>query len=415
MVATTAGDGPEPTGGLFPKEGQTIDPNRAAAEAQNLTLPARIALPALLSGAQHEQQLEAALRDNDPKRPRANPATTNAPEPVEFFELVAGESSYAEFSKKLLEEKIVTRSAMRAPPKTSALNGNVNVTQTAEVANDILNEMQRNSGGDTVEEDESRYQVTVRLPDSPETPEWTGEVAGPPQLFVLKTVNIIVAGKSLIVLDKSNKRVWQATLTYPVAGHSRGFFARDEASFGEGPCVEHGDTLYVFDQAVLSAFALSNGDARWRAPSVGVVGLFFDDAGDIYVNTTSANPDDIKYSRQIDVSKQTDDVLMKLDPKTGKTLWSIKPGGFVSYLQGKYIYAYQSHDPNPTDEENISEAEMSLQKPAFLHITRINPKNGRTMWEYYDRNRCPVDIRFHENSIELVFKREVQVLRYLSF
>ncbi len=36
------------------------------------------------------------------------------------------------------------------------------------------------------------------------------------------------------------------------------------------------------------------------------------------------------------------------------------------------------------------------------------------MWEH-QQDRCPFDIRFDKNSIELVFKREVQVLHYLSF
>jgi hypothetical protein len=56
----------------------------------------------------------------------------------------------------------------------------------------------------------------------------------------------------------------------------------------------------------------------------------------------------------------------------------------------------------------------ALQKPAFLRIARIQPSNGRVMWEYYDRTRCPVSWRFDQNSIELIFKREVQVLRYLT-
>ena len=46
---------------------------------------------------------------------------------------------------------MVTREAMKAPPKKSVLDsGNLNVTKTADVANEILNEMQRNRGGDTV-------------------------------------------------------------------------------------------------------------------------------------------------------------------------------------------------------------------------------------------------------------------------
>ena len=60
-----------------------------------------------------------------------------------------------------------------------------------------LNEMQRNAGGDTVTEDESRYQVTVHLPGATSASDWTGEVVGPPQLFVLKTVNVVAAGKTV--------------------------------------------------------------------------------------------------------------------------------------------------------------------------------------------------------------------------
>jgi hypothetical protein len=37
------------------------------------------------------------------------------------------------------------------------------------------------------------------------------------------------------------------------------------------------------------------------------------------------------------------------------------------------------------------------------------------MWEYYDRDRCPFYASFNDNSIQLVFKREVEVLRYLAF
>ena len=201
----------------------------------------------------------------------------------------------------------------------------------------MLNEMQRNNGGGKVEEDQSRYQVILHRPNSTDTPDWTGEVIGPPQLFPLKTVNVLVAGKTVIVFDKSNKKLWEATLTYPIAGGYRGF---DEAelSFGDGPCVEHGNMVYVFDQAVLSAFDLATGNARWRLPSVGVVGLFFDSQGMVYVNTTTGNPDDVKYARQIDVTKSTAAVLLKVDPQTGKTLWNIKPGGFISYLSGKFIH-----------------------------------------------------------------------------
>ena len=102
-----------------------------------------------------------------------------------------------------------------------------------------------------------------------------------------------------------------------------------------------------------------------------------------------------------------------IDPATGKTLWNIKPGGFVSYLSGKFIYTIQSFDPNPTDEDVLNDSLVDLQKPPYLRITRIDPKTGRTLWDH-EQDRCPVAVQFDQNQILLIFKREVQVLKFLS-
>ena len=134
----------------------------------------------------------------------------------------------------------------------------------------------------------------------------------------------------------------------------------------------------------------------------------------MYVNTTTGSPDDIKYARQIDVTKSTAAVLLKVDPQTGKTLWSVMPGGFIGYLSGKYIYTIQSYDPNPTDREVLNDSLEGLQKPPFVRIKRISPKDGHVMWEHY-QDRAPVAFHFANNSIELVFKREVQVLTCMTF
>lgn len=384
--------------------GQPLDPSKVAAQAQNLKLPARIALPALLANAAHEQQLEAALKD-DPQHFHA-PLAKQSRQDAESFELVRGTNGFVQFSTKLLEAHRVTRSAMKAAPAKSALDGEVNAAKTTEIANEMLNEMQRNNGGDVVTEDESRYSATVHLPGTTSASDWTGEVIGPPHLFPLKTVNVVAGGKTVIVLDQTNKKSWQASLTYPISGTG-------DSPFGAGPVVERGDTLYVFDQAVLTAFDLATGNARWRLPSIGVVGLFFDDQGMIYVNTTTGNPDDLKYSRQIDINKSTAAVVLKIDPANGKTLWSVKPGGLVSYLSGKFIYTVESYDPGDA-EDALSDTMAGLQKPPFLRIIRLNAKNGRLMWVYQD-DRAPMNTAFHNNIIELVFKKEVQVLEYLSF
>lgn len=408
------GRGGGASGGLFSANGKPLDANKVTAQAQNLTLPARIALPALLGNQSHEEQLEAALRDSDSGRRGGRQAASPERHIAEHFELIPSENGYIQFAAHVVQEKFITRDAMKAAPAKSALdNPDLNASQTSEVANELLNERQRANGGGTVTEDVSTYQVSLRRTDSPDVVDWTGEVTGPPQIFPLKTVNVITAGKTLLVFDKTNKKLWDATLTYDVPAGNQDLF-QNPAQFGQGPCVEHGDTLYIFDQAVLTAFDLASGNARWRLPSVGIVGLFFDDQGMLYVNTTSANPDDIKYSRQIDITKATDDVLMKVDPATGKTLWSIKPGGFISYVSGKFIYAVQSYDPNPTDEPVLNDTTADLQKPPYLRIVRISPEDGRILWDY-EKDSCPVDVQFNQNSIELVYKQSVQVLRYLAW
>jgi hypothetical protein len=241
------------------------------------------------------------------------------------------------------------------------------------------------------------------------TPDWTGEVIGPPQLFPLATVNVVAAGKSVIALDKSDKLLWQAKTTYDITGGDGQTF---QSPFGAGPCVEHNGTLYVFDQAVLTAFDAASGNVRWRLPSVGVVGLFFDDKGALYINTTTGNPDDIKYSREIDVDKATLAVVMKINPDTGVKIWSTTPGAYVSYLSGDFIYAYESFDSGDK-EDQMSETMAELQKPPFTKIMRINPSNGRTMWEH-DIDRAAVDVQFKQNVISIVLKKEVEVLSFFT-
>ncbi len=415
----TLASGGDTEGGGLPLNGadagKPLDPQKVAAQAQNMKLQGKLALPALVANAQHEHQIEEALRDNPDLRHGHGDLGPKVGE--EDSQVIPSDNGAVEFTTVLLEEKTISRSAMKAAPKKSALDGDVNAAHTGDIANELLNEMQRNNGGDTVEEDASRYKVTVHLPDSPDVADWSAEVTGAPAIFPLKTITVVTAGTSVTVLDKSNKKLWQATLTYKVSHGEADVMALVgmKPQYGDGPCVEHGDSLYIFDQAVLSAFELTTGNARWRLPTVGVVGLFFDDAGNLYINTTSGNPDDIKYSKQIDITKQTDDVVMKVDGKTGKTLWSIKPGGFISYVSGKFIYMTESNDPNPRDVPSMNDTMgLGLQKPAYFRVLRVNPRNGHTMFDYY-QDRAPFFVHFDQNTITLVFKKEVQVLRYLTF
>jgi hypothetical protein len=415
-ASTSSNGGNQASGGLPLSPGANgtgpMDPNKVAEQAQNMSMPGRIALPALLANSSEQEQLAAEMQEEDqsggpPARPRqSKPAQTDAAR----FILVAGQNDCVQFSVKLVESHIVSRDATKAAPRQSALDGNLSAANSTAAVNEMLNEMQRNRGGNIVQEDDSIYEVSLRGPDSTGSADWTGQVTGPPQLIPLKTVNVLVAGKTVIVFDKTNKKLWQATLTYNIVGNWSPPATEGGSSYGDGPCVERGGTLYVFDQAVLTAFDLATGDARWRLPSVGVVGLFFDDKGMLYVNTTTADPESVKYSRQIDITQKIEAVLLKVDPQSGKTLWSIKPGGFINYLSGPYIYTVQFYDPG--DDEQSSTA-AAIQMPPFLRIRRISPGDGHDLWVYQE-DRAPLSVQFQNNYIELVFKKEVEVLKYLS-
>ncbi len=393
-----------PVGRAAASDHSALDPEKVAAQAQNLPLAGRIALPAVLATAANQERTLAAMND----QPKMKSPGASAPMRHDWRQLIPSPDGPVALSYRMLEEKFVSRKAMKAPPKKSALDGDLTVTKTADVANEILNEQQRARGGDSAVDDESRYQVTLHLPNATGVTDWTGEVTGPPSVFPLATVNILTANRSVIVLDKANQKLWSAALTYNVTGSA------EESAFGAGPCVERGDTLYVFDEAVLTAFELKSGTARWRLPSVGVVGIFFDDTGKLYVNTTTASPDKIRYSRQIDITDKTSAMIYKLDPRSGKVLWNTDAHGFISYLSGKFIYAMQSYDPGDEEEGGGNDLTAILRKPPFFRLRRIDPGSGKRLWEHF-QERAPLAVEFNDNSIELVFRKEVQVLRYLAW
>jgi hypothetical protein len=400
-----------------PGAGRPLDPQKISQQAQNLTLPGRIALPALLGSAIHRQQVQAALNDDNSDRvARALAKALAQKRETNRFDLVIGKYDCVQLATTLLEEKEIEHDAMKAPPKKRVMDGAISQGNETDAINETLNDMQRANGGNLVKEDVSRYQVTLKTPGGTGGSLWTGEVAGQPWVYPLKSVNVITAGKQIIVLDKSNRKLWDSTLANNINTEAALSFEMSgkESPFGEGPCVEHGDQLFVVDQVVLTAFNLTTGNVLWRLPSVGVVGLFFDDQGMMYVNTTTGSPDDVKYSKQIDVSRSPEAVVMKIEEKTGKIAWKVSPEGFVAYVKGKYIYTLKSNDPDPFDEQDHDETAAAIHLNPFMLLMRMNAADGRILWKYPEE-RAPLNVQFKDNSIELVFKSSVEVLKYLSF
>jgi hypothetical protein len=394
-------------------------PQQLAAAVANAPLAGRLAAPATISVARNQQQALDMMAEMDgeysPARFSGNPADEEAYLMQPRSRLIpTGGGGFVQLDSQMIEKNIIARSAAKAAPKKSALAGPVNAAATMDIANELLNEMSRNAGADMVREDHSKYRVKVRVGGDREVPDWEGEVVGEPALYPQATVNVLAAGKTVIVLDQQNQKRWESTLNYPLAGGGS-FLELDFAERrGLGPVVERGDTLYVYDQGVLSAFELATGTARWRLPSVGITGMFFDDAGMIYLNTTTASPDKIKYSRQIDVTDRTSDIVLKLDPKSGREIWKHSMGGSIAYLKGKYIYTLSYTPPRDDDDEwDENLAVLGLESKPYLRIRRISPRNGRVLWDHY-QPRGALDIQIHDNTFQLVLKKEVQVLRFLS-
>ncbi len=396
-----------------------LDPQKLADQAQKLPYAGKLALPVLIANARNQQRLFAEMAgtsddDEDSPRVRRKPSELElALAEWDASRVVQAADGPVQFSRVLLEQKTITREAMKAPPKKPALNENVSAGNSLDVAQDMLNEMQREAGS-TVTENVSRYKVTVRRSGAG-IPEWTGEVTGAPAFHPLKTMDIITAGTKAIAIDHSNKKLWEATLNFPVSGHGDLEELFDEATgaseSGLGPCVEKEDTVFIYDQGSLAAFDRNTGEARWRLPSVGIAGLWFDDKGMLYVNTTTAGGDSIRYSKEVNLDNQAMTLILKVNPKTGKTLWDCVAAKHITYMWKKYIYTTDQFEGEDPEDGGMASITGMAVKP-FLRIRRIDASNGRVVWVHV-QERCPLDLHFHENSIQIMFKKEVQHLKIL--
>ena len=209
--------------------GKIMDPKKVAEQAQHLSYAASIALPAVLA---HNLNQERTLAAYDDQLATDSSAAGPTPDFAWNAALIPTKDGFVEFSVKLLESRIVTREAMKPPPAKSVLDGNLTVSKTTELANEILNQAQRDRGGAVVREDESRYLATLRRSDTAEV--WSGEVIGRPALYPLATVNVLAANRRVLVFDKNNKKLWESALSYNVSG-GYGAVEGESATYGLGP------------------------------------------------------------------------------------------------------------------------------------------------------------------------------------
>lgn len=311
---------------------------------------------------------------------------------------VAAGANVVQFQTKLLEHKTISHEAMKPKGKSIVDSGNLTAGQSLDAAQEILNDMKRQQTGGVVEEDVSEYQVTLHRRFAKDVPDWTGKVTGAPEFFALKTVDIVAAGKAIYVFDKNNRKLWEAKLTYSVQGRF---------SSAHPPCLETKDALYFADVGMLTRFDLANGNVGWRLNSVGVKKIQADRSGNLLVNTTTAGPESIQFSEQINVHEKVHALILDVAPATGKVLWRQESIGDDCLLSGKFLYATK-----------ISIAYAALrfeQGPDTVYTLRLlNPSSGGEIWHYPIGNRHVIKTEVQKNWILLQIEDEVLVLKFFS-
>lgn len=324
----------------------------------------------------------------------------------EFF---ASGENLVELRVRLVEPKSTTVETMKKKGP-SVVNGQLSASSNAKaVAEEVFNDIKRSNTGGFKKVDESTYLVTLRRFSGKDQVDWTNNVTGVPLFFASKTVDMIVANKHLIVFDKQNKKLFEATLSY---GLSDAYLHDTHAA---APAVELDNVLYFYDQGLLTAFELPSGNARWRLPSAGITCVQPDAKGMLYINTSSAAPEDIQYSDQIKMDK-IDSVILKVDPKDGKTLWKSVNHGQQCFFSGKYLFTTSSFVGGLSMGNALREAlDMGTSGPSYFHIYRVDPSNGELIWDYSNnKDGAPNEIDFQNNKIALNYGDEVRVMKVLE-
>ena len=325
--------------GTTQTEDASVTPGSAAPARGNRPPPGQRANPAPQSTTDRLRGLATAqTREESPAPPK--PAAP--PQPMQQQYLAAG-SGAVQFTAQLLEYKTVVHEAMKQRGKSVLDSGNVTASQGIDLAEEMMNDSKREETGGVDIEDVSRYHVTLHRLFAKDVPDWSGEVTGPPRLITLKSVDLLVAGTNLYVFDQNNKKLWEAHLA---------FLPRDPDWAGPDsfPCLEKSDALFFADKGVLTRFDLFTGNVRWRLTSVGISEMQMDDRGNLYVDSTTAGAESIRFSQQVNLRNRVELVIMRVDPAQGKVLWSshFDSTRYRALPSGKFLFStreWQEQDP----------------------------------------------------------------------
>ena len=325
-------------------------------------------------------------------------ALVNPPDRVDFLE--AGEN-VLEFRPRLLQAKWVDRAALKQKKNASSIldSATLSADQGTEAAEEMLNENQRDATGGVEHVNVSSYEVVLQRHFSSESiPAWRGQVVGVPEMFCLKTVDVLAAGTNLYVFDKQNKLLWESKSAYPLCPGD------DE---GNPTLVESGDALYVADLGNLTKFDLKSGTVRWRYNAVRVSQIKVDGALGLYVVSSTASSESLTYSQEIQLKKKVHTLMQRVNSITGTAMWKQEASGDHVFISGKYVYASRI---------NWVTVELELENGPQPHYytTLLDPKTGLPIWTYHRANQRGAKVEVSDRWVMQQFGDRVVVLNFFS-
>lgn len=326
----------------------------------------RLAAPAVNAANDNQLRLNAELAGTPAARPSGNrPAGTTAAAP---------RNSSGAVDSKL----IVTR------------RGTFQVT-TKSLGQRMLNG-----------ENTSVVATTLKRLGASDNTTWTGDLPQIPDIHALPSATLLTAGRIAVAIDANGKKLWEQRLESHIPVVAQTTFVSETPLRAEGPCVEHRGVIYLADSAGLTALDAASGTQKWRLPCEAPSTMVFDEHGDLYLNIV------VSGGGKAEVGVQ------KIEGATGKPLWMIGREGAATYASGKFLYTIDTYRGDLEGKEGIDAIPTVLDVGPFIRLRRIDMATGKIKWGHV-QERFPLDVRIEKNTFQLLFKKEVQLLKFMSF
>ena len=154
---------------------------------------------------------------------------------------------------------------------------------------------------------------------------------------------------------------------------------------------------------------------RWRLTSFGISAIQFDDQGALYVDSTTAGPDDVKYADTISFEK-IPSVLLKVNAANGRILWKAEQRGERARLSGKFLYSESIQQGGIGLAAALGDAlnQPSGEGPVYFRLYRLDPATGEAFWSLYREER-PRNVAMDGNRILLRFGDNLELFKFLAF